>query len=476
MELKERKKIMVIADLGGCPPHMFYKSVAEHYNIISYIPRPFAITKSHAQFIENYSVAVIKDFDYFKDIHDFEHPDSIYWAQKEYDKSEDTVVQDIIKIATMFQVDAITTNNELFIAPMAKACQQLGLRGAGAEAAQKARDKNLMRESFNQSGIKAIKSQRVTTLEDFKRALEHVNVPLVLKPTYLASSIGVTFIHDKNQAEQIFLEAKSYLESIGIPKAVTFEAPFIVEEFLQGEYNDWYHESGYSDYVSVEGIMVGGTYYPLAIHDKLPQIGFTETAHITSTVLDTDAQQKIIETVKKANEGLGLEYCSTHTEVKLMKNREVGIIETAARFAGWNMIPNIKKVFGIDGAKVLADVLCDGYSKDLPSTLLNHPTRYVADFHLYPQDFKTNGQLPTELSSFIFKQIILPDDVLVGDTQINQFQSIDAGTVLDLSLFEAFNGIGFLELQGTSSQHIAQSIMNIKKEAQLMIQDVLVNT
>lgn len=72
----ERKTVLVIADLGGCPPHMFYKSAAEKYNLVSFIPRPFAITASHAALIEKYSVAVIKDKDYFKSLADFEHPDS----------------------------------------------------------------------------------------------------------------------------------------------------------------------------------------------------------------------------------------------------------------------------------------------------------------------------------------------------------------------------------------------------------------
>ncbi|PVE64493.1 ATP-grasp domain-containing protein [Priestia megaterium] len=472
----KRKTVLVIADLGGCPPHMFYKSVAESYNIVSYIPRPFAITKSHANFIENYSVAVVKDVDYLKKISDFEHPDSIYWAQKEYDKPEEAVVEDIIKVATMFNVEAITTNNELFIAPMAKACEKLGLRGAGVEAAQKARDKNLMRESFNNSGVKAIKSKRVNTLKDFKEALEYVGVPLVLKPTYLASSIGVTFIYNEQDAEKIFLDAQEYLNSIGVPKAVTFEAPFIVEEFLQGEYEDWYTEPGYSDYVSVEGMMVGGKYYPLAIHDKTPQIGFTETAHITSTILDEDAKNKILDAVKKANEGLGLEHCATHTEVKLMKNREVGIIETAARFAGWNMIPNIKKSFNVDAAKVLVDILCEGYSEDLPKELLTDPYNYVADFHLYPHDFKTNGHLLENVSNIIFESIEIPENILVGDTKINSFNTVDKGTQLDLTLFEAFNGLAYLELHGTSSQDIVKSIQEIKKYAKLYLQGVPVTT
>lgn len=466
-----KKNILVIADLGGCPPDMFYKSVAEKYNIISYIPRPFAITKTHAHFIETYSIAIIKDPQYFKSITDYTHPDSIYWAQEEYNKPEDAVVEDIIKIATMFDVKAITTNNELFILPMAKACEKLGLRGAGVKAAEKARDKNLMRESFNASGIKAIKSRRVTTLDDFKKAIDYVGVPSVLKPTYLASSIGVTFINDKATAEDLFLNDKKFLESIDVPKAVTYKAPFILEEYLEGEYKDWYSEEGYSDYVSVEGMMVNGKYYPLVIHDKTPQIGFTETAHITSTILDDDAQKRIITAVSKANEGLGLEYCSTHTEVKLMKHREVGIIETAARFAGWNMIPNIKKVYNVDAPQILLDILCDGYSPSLPDKLLNSPQKYVADFHLYPENFKQNGSLPNDLNRIVFKDVILPVNALVGDTQITSFETIKKDSHIDLTLCESFNGLAYLELSGSNSHDLAESIHNLQNFSRIIIEE-----
>ena len=83
----------------------------------------------------------------------------------------------------MFAVDAITTNNELFIAPMAKACERLGLRGAGVQAAENARDKNKMRAAFNRAGVKSIKNKRGTTLEDFRSLIS-------VTPMELARYVG----------------------------------------------------------------------------------------------------------------------------------------------------------------------------------------------------------------------------------------------------------------------------------------------
>lgn len=469
-----KKTVLVIADLGGCPPHMFYESVAASYHIVSYIPRPFAITKGHAELIEKYSIAVIKDRDYFETHPSFEHPDSIYWAHDDYPKSEEEVVEDFIRVASFFKADAITTNNELFIAPMAKAAERLGLRGAGVKAAEMARDKSQMRAAFNASGVKAVKTQPVTTLSDFQKAIESIGTPLILKPTYLASSIGVTLFHDKAGSEDLFLQVQSYLETIPVPDAVTYEAPFVAETYLEGAYEDWYEDEGYADYVSVEGLVVEGEYLPFVIHDKTPQIGFTETAHITPTILDNEAKQIIIEAARKANEGLGLEHCATHTEIKLMKNRETGLIESAARFAGWNMIPNIKKVFGVDMAKLLIDVLVDGKKALLPKQLLYGHTFYVADCHLYPQHFKESGLIPPEATHITIDHVSIPEGAFVGDTAIVNQSFPTKGTMVDLALFEAFNGIVSLELKGSSSQDVAASIRNIQKQATIQLMDELV--
>jgi len=453
---------------------MFYESVAASYHIVSYIPRPFAITKGHAELIEKYSIAVIKDRDYFDTHSSFEHPDSIYWAHDDYPKSEEEVVEDFIRVASFFKADAITTNNELFIAPMAKAAERLGLRGAGVKAAEMARDKSQMRAAFNASGVKAVKTQPVTTLSDFQKAIESIGTPLILKPTYLASSIGVTLFHDKAGSDDLFLQVQSYLETIPVPDAVTYEAPFVAETYLEGAYEDWYEDEGYADYVSVEGLVVEGEYLPFVIHDKTPQIGFTETAHITPTILDNEAKQIIIEAARKANEGLGLEHCATHTEIKLMKNRETGLIESAARFAGWNMIPNIKKVFGVDMAKLLIDVLVDGKKAVLPKQLLSGHTFYVADCHLYPQHFKESGLIPPEATHITIDHVSIPEEAFVGDTAIVNQSFPTKGTMVNLALFEAFNGIVSLELKGSSSQDVAASIRNIQKQATIQLMDELV--
>lgn len=61
----ERKIVLVIVDFGGCLLYMFYKSVVEKYNLVSFILRFFVIIVFYVVLIEKYLVVVIKDKDYF---------------------------------------------------------------------------------------------------------------------------------------------------------------------------------------------------------------------------------------------------------------------------------------------------------------------------------------------------------------------------------------------------------------------------
>ena len=68
----------------------------------------------------------------------------------------------------------------------------------------------------------------------------------------------------------------------------------------------------------------------------------------------------------------------------------------------------------------------------------------------------------------------IPQEAFVGDTAIVSQSFPTKGTMVDLELFEAFNGIVSLELKGSSSQDVAASIRNIQKQATIQLMDELV--
>lgn len=457
-----REKVLVLADLGGCPPSHFYENVAKNYNIVTYIPRPFAITKDHFSIINKFSIAVINDEEYFKSLENFTKKDDVYWAMEDHNIDENTVVERITEIGRFFNVSAITTNNELFVLPIAKASENLNLNGASVEGAKKARDKYLMRNSFNNANLKKVKCEPVNTYEDLKKAKNTIGFPFILKPTYLASSIGVTLFLNDEDIEERFKNLESFINTITVPKSVNPSCKFVAEEYLKGEPTEWYGSDLYGDYVSVEGIMKNGEYFPLSITDKSPQTGFTETSHITPSVLSNDKQKIIYEAAREANKSLGLKYCATHTEMKLLPNLEVGLIETAARFGGWNIIPNIDRVKSINSPSLLIDAITEKNIEDLKKAPLIKNNLFISDFHLYAtddQEFKKD---------IVYKGIIDIKEYIEKDVSISKYSEIETDTYLKYNDFKAFNGVCEIELISINSQNIVNSIKNIRKNFELI--------
>ncbi|WP_312573839.1 ATP-grasp domain-containing protein [Staphylococcus saprophyticus] len=458
-----REKILVLADLGGCPPYHFYENIAKNYNIITYIPRPFAITQSHFDIINNFSIAVINDEEHFNFLEDFNKKDDIYWAMEEHNLDENTVSERIAEIGSFFNVSAITTNNELFVVPVATASEKLDLNGAGLIGSKKARDKYLMRKAFNNADLKNVKCEPVNDYKDLEKVIKNIGFPFILKPTYLASSIGVTLFEARDNYKEKFNELVSFINSITVPDSVKPSCKFIAEEYLIGNPKEWYGSDLYGDYVSVEGIMKKGEYYPLSITDKTPQSGFTETSHITPSVLDIEKQKIIFDAAKKANESLDLQYCSTHTEMKLLPNLQIGLIETAARFGGWNIIPNIDKVKEINSPSLLIDALTD---KDIGEELITISTmetrKFISDFHLYITDDKS---LETDIS---FNGIVDVTKYVDSSVIINNYNEIEKGTFLKLDNFKAFNGVCEIELISNNSNNIVNSIHSIHNNFELV--------
>lgn len=458
-----RKKVLVLADLGGCPPSHFYKNVAKNHNIVTYIPRPFAISQDHFDIINKYSVAVINDEEHFNLLSDFNKKNDIYWAMEKHNLNEKDVINRISEIGKFFNVSAITTNNELFVVPVAKASEKLKLNGAGSSGAVKARDKYLMRESFNKAGLKNVKCVPVNNFEDLQKAINEIGFPFILKPTYLASSIGVTLFENEYNCKEKFNELITFINTITVPNSVKPSCKFIAEEYLKGSPEEWYGSSLYGDYVSVEGIMKNGKYYPLCITDKTPQTGFTETSHITPSVLDQKKQSIIFDAAKRANESLNLQYCSTHTEMKLLSNLEVGLIETAARFGGWNIIPNIDKVKNVNSPSLLIDALLDkNIDEELKRISIMEIKTFISDFHLYITDDKN---LKTDI---VYKGINNIKDFVDTNVEITSYNEINKGTILKINDFKAFNGVCEIELISDNSKNIANSIKSIHDNFELV--------
>jgi len=462
--------ILLVSDLGGFPPSV--ETLSKLANVYAYIPRPSAVTKGYMENVYRYAHAVLKERTAFPPT-GYVHPDWVTFKGADpYTLSDDEMVEAIIAAARQFKADGILFGGaENMVLSVARAAEALGLRSAGVAPARRARNKFTMRETFRLSDVPSPEFRAINSEEDLVAAVRELGYPLVLKPTYLACSIGVTLLDGTRDPVEVYRKVRQSISAdSGDLLLFNEECLFLVESYMEGCNADWYDDPRFADYVSVEGMMIGGRYHPIAITDKAPMhSSFTETAHIAPSVLDEEARAIVVEACRKANESLGLDNCPTHTEVKLMKDRRVGIIETAARFGGWNIIPQINHVYGLDLTKAWAEVILHGQTDALPEMCLAESATSRCNVRIYLEDdatidsnrsYQYNGHQPLEE--------LLPSGVKL----LNESEIPSGSTVNAIPELNAMSFVSTLDLEAGDSRLLAATVQQIRQNVRVDVKNL----
>lgn len=283
--------------------------------------------------------------------------------------ADDAQGRDLVELITArareVGADAVITFSEYAVVAVAEASRRLGLRGAGPAAAL-ARDKRLMRAAWERRGIPQPRFRSVTTVAELERAAAELSFPLLLKAAWSAGSTAHQIIEAPGEVRDAWQRSRAVMaESALLGYAELHVAgageDFIVEEIVSGCAEEWFDDSGWGDYVSVEGVVADGVFRPVCLSGRMPTVApFTERAGITPAAVGNEAQSRIVELARRSVDALGLEDCGTHTEIKLGADGRMWVIETAARFGGAMTVPQIEEVFGLDLVGMFTDQLLGG--------------------------------------------------------------------------------------------------------------------
>ncbi len=201
---------------------------------------------------------------------------------------------------------------------------------------------------------------------------------MLLKAAWGTGSVGQLVLRSEGDVTETWEAATAAVATAHQSGVIGLLPPgaageFLVEEVIPGSIRSWWPEdSGYGDYLSVEGIVAAGTYHPLCITSRLPTIPpFTEVSNLAPCVLAEPLQRKIEAVATAAVDALGLESCGTHTELKLKDHGELAVLEAAGRFGGVMVVPEIERVYGYDALGALVDVLL-GEPADFPPVMFTH--------------------------------------------------------------------------------------------------------
>jgi carbamoyl-phosphate synthase large subunit len=244
-----------------------------------------------------------------------------------------TDAEGTLQAARRHGIDGIICDTtDVGVPTMAYVAEALGLPSIGREAAQRFTNKHLMRELTAAAGVQEVRHYCVDSLADLVAGAAALGYPVVVKPADNQSSRGVHRVDRPAGLGAAWEDARQF----------TRQPTVIVEEFLRGTE------------ITVEGLMLDGTYYTLAISDK---DHFPHRPEVANRLTYPGAfDDRVMQTIRETNEAvvrtLGLRSGVTHAEY-MVHGGKAALVEIAARGAGSFVYSHIAPhVSGIDAPRL----------------------------------------------------------------------------------------------------------------------------
>ena len=189
----------------------------------------------------------------------------------------------------------------------------LKLPGIPLDVAKRSNNKALMKERWIRDKVPTPFGQEVTTTNEAKSILKHIGFPAMIKAVDNAASRGSMKIMSLDQLDDAIVNAKE----------ASMTGTAVVEEYITGSEQ------------SVETIIWNGRHFHVGMADRVFAYHpyHIETAHIDPSILTTDVQKRIYDTVDAAADSLGINFGPAKADM-IWTPKGPMIIEMPARLSG----------------------------------------------------------------------------------------------------------------------------------------------
>lgn len=305
--------------------------------------------------------------------------------------------EEILEKCKEIQPDAVATiASDLANITVNYLARNLGLISNSANSIIVSTNKYQMRDAFAKHGVKTpgfMKVTKETNLEGVKKTLR---LPVIVKPTDRSGSRGITKLNSFNELQEA---VESSFED-------SFEKAAIVEEYIEG--NEY----------SCECISYNGEHHLLAMTQKYTTgyPHFIETGHMEPTELSDEVIENAKMEIFKALDALEIQNSASHSELKVDKNGNIGIIEIGSRMGGDCIGSDLVRIStGYDFVRMVIEVAL-GQEPDF--TLVCNPKVGVTKFIFSQEDYNhfvaVKEQYPEKI--FYHSEMYVEEDCTITDS------------------------------------------------------------
>ncbi|MGH0949602.1 ATP-grasp domain-containing protein [Bacillus mycoides] len=226
-------------------------------------------------------------------------------------------ISGVVEVAKKYNIDGVMTlASDMPMQTVAAVAKELKLVGVSTNTALKATNKAFMREALHEHNVPIPLFFRVSSKEDYLKAIQAFGSGYIVKPVDNSGSRGVFLIEDFKDTELIesaFEYSKRYSRS----------GEIIVEEYMTGEE------------ISVETLSIDNDVHVIAITDKVTTGApyFVEMGHSQPTRHNDEMKKRIMEVACMAVKAIGIKDGPAHTEMKITADGPK-VIEIGARLGG----------------------------------------------------------------------------------------------------------------------------------------------
>lgn len=257
---------------------------------------------------------------------DFTENDTIF------ERAMDAIMDSDIDI----KFDAVTTYYEDAVPLVARIATAMGLASNSVEACDRARNKRRTRQVMAESGLPVPRFCRILSLEDISEAADYVGFPAILKPTFGASSLGVTKVLSKQAATDAYSKLFTTL-SVKEDTIWAQGTEMVLEEFYDGDEFD------------IDILLWDGQACYAKVSDNWAccEPWFQETGTNCPSLYPPEKQAELIKLSIDTTLALGFRFGCFHAECKYT-SRGPRIIEVNARMGGVSVRDANRFAWGID--------------------------------------------------------------------------------------------------------------------------------